>query len=80
MLFFARGLLSIDHDQLKAAMRDLFADVLTDSQMERLHKEMTRLIASEKEAEDTVRHSEMAQLIKGDPESFVTLWQSDGRP
>lgn len=78
VLFFARGLLSIDHEQLQAAMRDLFGDLLTDAQLERLHRELTRLISSEKEAEEKVRHREMAQLIKGDPESFVTLWQSDG--
>ena len=77
VLFFARGLLSIAQDQLEAAMQDLFGDQLTDSQLARLHRELGRLISSEREAEDRIREREMAHLITGEPGQFLTLWQSD---
>ena len=77
VLFFARGLLSIDQDQLESAMQELFGDVLTDSQVSRLHRELDRLISKERAAEDQVRKREMAQLIQGGSGSFLTLWQSD---
>lgn len=78
VLFFARGLLSIDPDQLEAAMDDLFGRSLSDTQMNRLQNELARLISEEREAEDLVRTQEMANLIKGEPGSFVTLWQNSG--
>ena len=78
VLFFARGLLSINQDQLEAAMQDLFGHLLTDAQITRLHSELERLISEEQAQEDTIRQKEMAQLITGEPGSFVTLWQNSG--
>lgn len=77
VLFFARGMLSIGQDQLEAAMQDLFGGLLSDSQLSRLHRELDRLISSEREAEDRIRRQEMAHLITGKPGQFLTLWQSD---
>ena len=77
VLFFARALLSIAQEQLEAAMQDLFGDVLTDSQLARLLRELDRLIDSERAAEDQIRQQEMAHLITGEPGQFLTLWQSD---
>ncbi len=77
VLFFARGLLSIDPEQLNAAMKDLFSSALSDSQIQRLNAELLRLISDERAAEGKIREQEVAQLIKGDPNSFVTLWQSN---
>jgi hypothetical protein len=77
VLFFARALLSVGQEQLEAAMQDLFGDLLTDSQMIRLHRELDRLISGERETEGRVRHREMAQLITGEAGQFLTLWQSD---
>lgn len=77
VLFFARGLLAIEQEQLDVAMQDLFGDLLTGPQLARLHRELTRLISGEREAEDRIRNREMAQLIKGAPGQFLTLWQSD---
>lgn len=78
VLFFARGLLSIQQEQLEAAMEELFGHLLSDSQLTRLRKELERLIAEEQTEEGTIRQREMAQLITGEPGSFVTLWQSGG--
>lgn len=78
VLFFARGLLSIDRIQLEAAMHELFGHLLNDAQVDRLQKELERLISEEQSQEDSIRHREMAQLIKGEPGSFVTLWQNSG--
>ncbi len=78
VLFFARGLLSIEQDQLEAAMQDLFGHLLSDSQLIRLHRELERLIDAEQTEENSIRQREMAQLIKGEPGSFVTLWQKSG--
>lgn len=77
VLFFARGLLSIENDQLETAMDELFGNQLTGAQLDRLIRELHRLIASERDAEDKIRHREMSQLIKGDTGQFLTLWQSD---
>lgn len=76
VLFFARGLLSIHQDQLEAAMQELFGHLLSDAQVSRLQKELERLITEEQAQEDTIRQREMAQLITGEPGSFVTLWQN----
>ncbi len=78
VLFFARGLLSIAPDQLEAAMNDLFDQHLSEPQMSRLLKELERLIDEEQAQEGKIRRREMAQLIKGEPGSFVTLWQNSG--
>ncbi len=78
VLFFARSLLSIQQEQLEAAMEELFGHLLSDSQLTRLRKELERLIAEEQTEEGTIRQREMAQLITGEPGSFVTLWQSGG--
>ncbi len=78
VLFFARGLLSIESDQLEAAMNDLFSRHLRDPQLARLLKELERLIAEEQAEEGRIRQREMAQLIKGEPGSFVTLWENSG--
>lgn len=77
VLFFAKGLLSIASDQLEAAMKDLFDSLLTGPQMDRLLIELERLISAEQAAEESIRKREMAQLIKGDSGSFVTLWESN---
>ncbi len=78
VLFFARGLLSIDQDQLEAAMQELFGHLLSDTQLTRLENELRRLISEEQAQEDSVRQREMTQLITGEPGSFVTLWQNSG--
>jgi hypothetical protein len=77
VLFFARELLSIHQEQLQSAMQDLFGEVLSDTQLARLQTELNRLITAERAAEDQIRNREMAQLIKGTPGQFLTLWQSD---
>jgi hypothetical protein len=77
VLFFARGLLSIAPEQLKVAMNDLFNNSLTDSQMSRLNRYMTRLIEEERTAENQIRQKELAQLIQGSAGSFLTLWQNE---
>ena len=77
VLFFTRALLTIHTDQLESAMDDLFQSILTDSQMSRLNTEMQRLLAEEREAEEKIRQRDMARLIKGEPGSFVTLWESN---
>ncbi len=78
VLFFARGLLSIEKDQLEAAVDDLFGHMLTDSQMSRLQNELERLIDEERAEDDKIKERELAQLITGEPGSFVTLWQNGG--
>lgn len=78
VLFFARGLLSIDRIQLEAAMQELFGHLLNDAQIDRLQKELERLISEEQSQENSIRNRDMAQLIKGEPGSFVTLWQKSG--
>lgn len=78
VLFFARGLLSIQSEQLEAAMNELFGRLLSDSQITRLHTELKRLISAEQALEEKIRSREMAQLIKGEQGAFMTLWQNTG--
>lgn len=78
-LFFAKGLLGIHLEQLNVAMHELFASALTPGQLDMLTSELGRLIDDERKAEDDARKSEMASLITGEGDAFMTLWES-GKP
>jgi hypothetical protein len=75
-LFFARGLLAIHREQLETAMHELFAASLTPGQLDMLTAELRRLIEEEKSAEESARQNEMASLITGRGDSFMTIWES----
>ena len=76
VLFFTRGLLSIQPDQVEVAMRELFGSALLPGQMGMLKTELVRLIEAEKKAEEGAMQNEVSRLItdKGGP--FLTLWEN----
>ena len=77
VLFFSGSMLAVDDTKLGITLREMFGDMLSDDQMSELRRKLTELMDAERQAERALSKQSIEGLIRGDDDSFVTIWRQN---